>query len=331
MIDTMGEPNCVGALIRDRDNRVYLQRRSLQRRQLPGAWDIVGGHVEPGETAEAALAREVREETGWRLRRIEAVVADWEWTHDGVVQRELDYLIEVNGDLDSPRLEAGKHDKFCWVSYDNPEHVRSEYDAGNDMLWNIVKRATRIRLTSSLRLEPVSASSVNALRQLFQGGAVTLDGNSISEAEIPASAARFDRLWNTGDGYNWMVYWRNAPQSPIGYCGLTRRQARGADEFVLHCAVSSDERVLGTAAEIVKAALAFTHNELNASNVFAPVSPANRWAAEVVSRSGMRPVDPFEPGRRRGETFGISFRDDSSYDLDQKVVTGIGQIMAVPA
>src|SRR5262245_51446866 len=106
MITAMGEPNCVGALIRDRNNRVYLQRRSLQRRQLPGAWDIVGGHVQPGETPEAALAREVQEETGWRLRRIEAIIADWEWKHDGIVQRELDYLIEVDGDLNSPTLEA---------------------------------------------------------------------------------------------------------------------------------------------------------------------------------------------------------------------------------
>jgi 8-oxo-dGTP pyrophosphatase MutT (NUDIX family) len=43
---------------------------------LPGTWDVAGGHVEPGETPQQALAREIEEETGWRLRRIEAQVAD---------------------------------------------------------------------------------------------------------------------------------------------------------------------------------------------------------------------------------------------------------------
>jgi hypothetical protein len=41
---------CVGALIRDGRNRVFAHRRSPTRRLLPGTWDVVGGHAEPGET-----------------------------------------------------------------------------------------------------------------------------------------------------------------------------------------------------------------------------------------------------------------------------------------
>ena len=103
----MREPACVGALIRDGRGRVFVQRRSVTRRLFWGIWDIVGGHIEAGETFEAARAREIEEETGWTLRRIGARIADWEWEYDGVVRRELDYLVEVDGDRTRPRRGSG--------------------------------------------------------------------------------------------------------------------------------------------------------------------------------------------------------------------------------
>lgn len=326
------QPDCVGALIRDGRNRVYLQRRSLLRRQLPGAWDIVGGHIEPHETPVDALAREVSEETGWRLRRVEAVIADWEWTHNGVVQRELDYLIEVNGDLRSPRLEPGKHDKFCWVGYDNPDAVRSEYDAGNDPLWNIIRRAARVRLTSDVRLEPISAASADALWWLCRNGAVALDHCVVREEEMPAIAADLGRLWDAGRGYGWLAYWREGPHPAIaGYGGLTRRKLHGADQLVLQCAVLPNERRLDSAEAIVKAMLAFALNEAGAAQVSAYVAPSNRWGVEIMNRAGMRYSGPAGPGGPNVHEFSVNLHETPPIPVGEEViVTGIGQILAVP-
>jgi 8-oxo-dGTP pyrophosphatase MutT (NUDIX family) len=108
---------------------------------LPGIWDIVGGHVEDGETLEQALAREVQEETEWILRRIGSQVADWEWESDGTVRRELDYLVEVEGDLMAPRLEATKHDMYAWVGPDNLELMMEGRGDGDYRLRDIVARA----------------------------------------------------------------------------------------------------------------------------------------------------------------------------------------------
>jgi ADP-ribose pyrophosphatase YjhB (NUDIX family) len=51
----------VGAVILDGDRVLLVKRR---REPLKGAWSLPGGVVELGETLEAALVREVREETG---------------------------------------------------------------------------------------------------------------------------------------------------------------------------------------------------------------------------------------------------------------------------
>ena len=57
------EHDCVGALL-VRDGHVLLGRRADDRAWLPGAWDLFGGHIAPGETAEQALRRELQEELG---------------------------------------------------------------------------------------------------------------------------------------------------------------------------------------------------------------------------------------------------------------------------
>ena len=102
----------VGALIVDDRGRAFVHRRGWDRELFPGCWDIVGGHVEPGESMLEALAREIEEETGWRLVGEPALVDVSEWKG----RREFDFLVEVEGDLGRPRLELPQHIEFRWVS-----------------------------------------------------------------------------------------------------------------------------------------------------------------------------------------------------------------------
>ncbi len=53
---------CVGAVIRDDEGRLLMILRGHDPGR--GLWSIPGGRIEPGETAEEAVVREVREETG---------------------------------------------------------------------------------------------------------------------------------------------------------------------------------------------------------------------------------------------------------------------------
>jgi 8-oxo-dGTP pyrophosphatase MutT (NUDIX family) len=109
-----------GALVVDDKGRIFFQRRSPTRKLFPNSWDIVGGHLEPGETVSEALRREVLEETGWQVSVVLAPVGEYTYTgEDGLTRHESDFLVRVDGDLSRPRLEAGKHTEFRWLGPDD--------------------------------------------------------------------------------------------------------------------------------------------------------------------------------------------------------------------
>ncbi|MCW2699279.1 MAG: hydrolase [Blastococcus sp.] len=62
---------CVGAVVHDANGRLLMIRRGHAPHE--GLWSLPGGRVEPGESPQAAIEREVREETGLRVRAGAAV------------------------------------------------------------------------------------------------------------------------------------------------------------------------------------------------------------------------------------------------------------------
>jgi len=131
----------VGALISDGAGRIYVQRRSQERELFPGAWDIVGGHVEAGEALPDALAREVMEETGWVLTGLGAVVEVIDWEAGGIERREVDMLVGVAGDLTTPVLEAGKHSEGRWIGPDAVGLLRESRSPTDRWVHKVVVRA----------------------------------------------------------------------------------------------------------------------------------------------------------------------------------------------
>jgi 8-oxo-dGTP diphosphatase len=67
------EQNCrvASAILVDRRGWLLLQERDEHAMVSPNQWGLVGGHLEPGESSEEAMHRELLEETGLEERGFE--------------------------------------------------------------------------------------------------------------------------------------------------------------------------------------------------------------------------------------------------------------------
>jgi 8-oxo-dGTP diphosphatase len=140
-----GERWIVGAVIHDGAGRIFVQRRSEGRSLFPGAWDLVGGHLEQGETILGCLAREVSEETGWAVERIIADLGTLSWTgDDGLARHEVDYLVEVAGDLGQPRIEQNLHLDPRWVDREAAMALLDGSHPSDELVRPVVERAFAI-------------------------------------------------------------------------------------------------------------------------------------------------------------------------------------------
>jgi RimJ/RimL family protein N-acetyltransferase len=284
----MTQAQVVGAIIRDDRNRVYVHRRTAGRRLLPGTWDIVGGHVEQGETREQALAREIEEETGWRLRRIEALVRDWDWVIDGVTRHETDYLVEVDGDLSAPRLEAGKQDACDWVGPGNLDLMMAGRTDGDRRLRDIVASAVRTRLTARLRLVPIGRANAGDLWRVHYDEAVALwywGRFTVSMAQ--ARAAEADQAWERDGTDKWMAYDRESGEL-VGRGGVSLAHVDGQDRFEVGWALRGDMQGKLYATEIGAMGLEHAFTDRGAEEVVSYTEPHNVRSRAVMERLGMR-------------------------------------------
>jgi 8-oxo-dGTP pyrophosphatase MutT (NUDIX family) len=81
----------VAAVIRDDEGRILVQQKH------DGSWSLPAGAVEPGETPSRALVREVREETGLRVRpaRVAGVVGGRACRVQYPNGHEVEYVVTV--------------------------------------------------------------------------------------------------------------------------------------------------------------------------------------------------------------------------------------------
>ncbi|MFT3731926.1 MAG: NUDIX hydrolase [Hyphomicrobium sp.] len=96
--------------------RLLLGFRAAHKKILPCKWDVLGGMVEPGETLEAALVRELHEEIGvvpQRFDRLGSVVDPNEIERGGATYHLFKVSSWAGG---SPEIRNYEHTHLAWFT-----------------------------------------------------------------------------------------------------------------------------------------------------------------------------------------------------------------------
>ena len=119
----------VKALIKDGQGRYLFLKRTLPyESEAESRWDIPGGRIEPGELIWAALAREIKEETGLTIKGEPEIVYAQDilrLTGWHVVRLTFAVMIEPGKiKLDATDPNGTHHDDFAWVA---PDEIKNLY------------------------------------------------------------------------------------------------------------------------------------------------------------------------------------------------------------
>jgi len=110
----------VVAAIIEREGRYLLGLRAAHKKSAPECWDLIGGHLEPGETPLEALSREVMEELGVApTGATPAGQIEFTDAHDGSSILHL-YRVEA-WEGGEPTIANDEHTALTWF---RPEQIQ---------------------------------------------------------------------------------------------------------------------------------------------------------------------------------------------------------------
>ncbi|MEQ7123765.1 NUDIX domain-containing protein [Actinopolymorpha sp. B11F2] len=134
MVGARVKPDAVVAVLR-REDRVLVIRRGPEA-SMPGYWALLSGRIEPGESQEDALVREVDEEIGLRVVPVAKV---WECdTDDG--QYVLHWWTAEIASSDEMSLDAGEVGEARWVTANEYFRLEPTFDGDHAFFAHVLPR-----------------------------------------------------------------------------------------------------------------------------------------------------------------------------------------------
>jgi len=96
-----------------KDDKVLVAHRAADDDFLPCYWELVGGGVEPGETPEDAVVREVKEETGLAVSPVKRYY-DYSFVNEkGWNRHATAFICELKAD--NKVVLSFEHQDFRWI------------------------------------------------------------------------------------------------------------------------------------------------------------------------------------------------------------------------
>ncbi len=102
----------VGAVVHHNGKVLLLQRPEDDF--MGGIWELPSGKVEPGETLDEALTREVQEETGLGVTATRTYLGSFDYqSGSGKKSRQFNFAVDV----ESPEpVKLQEHDAYTWTA-----------------------------------------------------------------------------------------------------------------------------------------------------------------------------------------------------------------------
>lgn len=134
----------IKAVIFNKEGKVLLLRRASEGLKNAGKYDLPGGWLEEGESAEEVLRREIQEETNLTDINIGALVRFAEFRNkEGKISnfRGLRYL--VNSTEEEVELNPREHSEFEWLNIDEAIKKLDEKDSFEEEKMETLKAAKK--------------------------------------------------------------------------------------------------------------------------------------------------------------------------------------------
>ena len=120
------------------DGKLLLGHRHPQRRWYPDVWDLVGGHIEPGESAADAIHRECREELAITIHEPEPIEIPFQ-----PPQVNLHGFLVTKWDGDPVNMEPDEHDGLGWFTPEELSGLRLVDQTYSAWLSRVIVSATQ--------------------------------------------------------------------------------------------------------------------------------------------------------------------------------------------
>ncbi len=102
--------------------KYLVTRRSKSASYMPSKWDTPGGVVEPGESLEEAIYREVKEETNLTIR-IENILYIFSNLDQVPIRQTFQALYACTYLRGEVKLNLSEHDEYRWLPFDDIKHL----------------------------------------------------------------------------------------------------------------------------------------------------------------------------------------------------------------
>lgn len=140
--------NVVGAAIIDSGKLLVAQRPISDKAYKSLKWEFPGGKIEPGETNEEAITREIREELNCDVE-VDANVTEVEHEYPDFVIRMTIFLCHLVGSSSPVCLE---HNAICWMTCD--ELLSLDWAAADARCLPLVSNYLKKSNTTAIRRVP---------------------------------------------------------------------------------------------------------------------------------------------------------------------------------